>query len=75
MIAPDPEAMTAILKESIMSILGENTYEALRFHMRERYGIDLEHNPRLEDVESALSDLFGPSAEIITSQIRRRLGA
>ncbi|HEX6561991.1 MAG TPA: hypothetical protein VFA15_01030 [Nitrososphaera sp.] len=72
MTTPDPEAMTAILKES-MSILGENTYDALRFHMKERYGIDLEHNPRLEDLESALFDLFGPSAEIIMSQIRRRL--
>jgi hypothetical protein len=40
--------MASILKES-MSILGENTYEALKFHMKEWYGIDLAHNPRLED--------------------------
>lgn len=64
--------MASILKEA-MSILGENTYEPLKFHRKERYGIDLAHNPRLEDVESALRDLFGPSAEIIMNQIRRRL--
>jgi hypothetical protein len=66
--------MTRILKES-MNILGENTYEALKFHMKEKYGIDLAHNPRLENVESALRDLFGPGAEIIMIQIRRRLAA
>ncbi|AIC14938.1 hypothetical protein [Nitrososphaera viennensis] len=74
MMSPDPETTASILKES-MSILGENTYEALKFHMKERYGIDLAHNPRLEDVEFALRDLFGPSADIIMIHIRRRLNA
>lgn len=74
MASPDPEATTRVLKEA-MSILGENTYEALRFHMNERYGIDLARSPRPEEIELALRDLFGPSAEVIMVQIRRRLGS
>lgn len=67
----EPERLIKAVQESL-AMLGDNTYEALVFQMKERYGVDMYHF-RLDDFESALRDLFGPGAEIIIGSIRQRL--
>jgi hypothetical protein len=68
----DQERLVRAVQDSL-AMLGDNTYEALLFQMKDRYGVDLQ-NMRLGDFERALRDLFGPGAEIIISSIRQRLG-
>ncbi len=67
----DHERLVKAVQESLV-MLGDNTYEALMFQMKERYGIDFERMC-LDDFERALRDLFGPGAEIIIDSIRQRL--
>jgi hypothetical protein len=67
----DQERLVRAVQDSL-AMLGDNTYEALAFQMKDRYGIDMQHI-RLDDFERALRDLFGPGAEIIISSIRQRL--
>jgi hypothetical protein len=67
----DQERMIKAVHESL-AMLGESTYDALAFQMKEKYDIDMEH-VSLEDFELALRDLFGPAAEIIINSARQRL--
>jgi hypothetical protein len=67
----DPERLVKAVHESL-ALLGDSTYDALTFQMKERYGIDIKH-VSLADFERALRDLFGPGAEIIINSVRQRL--
>lgn len=67
----DPERLIKAVHESL-AMLGDSTYDALVFQMKERYDIDLK-DVSLEDFERALRDLFGPGAKIIINSVRRRL--
>ena len=67
----EQERLIKAVRESLV-MLGDNTYEALMFQMKQRYGVDL-NDMKLDDFETALRELFGPSAEIIISSIRQRL--
>ena len=55
-------------------ILGNDARTALAFHLKEKYGVDIEgNNITLEKLESALSDLFGLGALAIINAVKQHL--
>lgn len=71
-----PEA--ARLRKAIhdaLEMLGENSSQALLYHLKDRYNIDVESGSiELDSLQSALTDLLGPGAEVIMGAIRQNLG-
>lgn len=58
-----------------LDLLGDNSSRALLFHLKSRYGIDVQSGKVvLTDLQSALRELLGPGADVIMNAIRMNLG-
>lgn len=57
-----------------LDFLGDDARDALAMNLKEKYGIDLESsNVKLSDLEYAICQIFGQSADFIINSIRREL--
>lgn len=65
--------MQMVLYTALKETLGDSAAEALVFHLNRYISRSGRGNPALNDVESALYDMFGPGADVLMGAIRRKL--
>jgi hypothetical protein len=56
-----------------LEIFGESSSVALIFHLKSKYGINIEGDFSLAGLDAALSDLLGSGAQVILNTIRQQL--
>lgn len=69
----DPASLMQMVYAALKETLGDSAAEALVFHLNRYVSRSGRGNPALKDVESALSDMFGPGADMLMGAIRRKL--
>jgi hypothetical protein len=69
----DPASLMHMVYAALKETLGDSAAEALVFHLNRYISRSGRGNPSLKDVEFALSDMFGPGAEILMDAIWRKL--
>lgn len=71
-IAGDQRRLMEALNETL-KLFGPDASQALMFHLKRRLPALEQGRITLEELESALSDLFGDGAEVLVSVVRQHL--